>query len=86
MFDERELKFELGDGEGLDLPPAVEKALQNMEKGEEALFTVKPKYVVGTHYTLTEHSQRLGLTCYFRTTVHIAPNMLLKYSFVSLFL
>lgn len=47
VFDERELKFELGDGEGLDLPPAVEKALQNMEKGEEALFTVKPKYGFG---------------------------------------
>ena len=47
MFDERELKFELGDGDNLDLPPAVEKALLNMEKGEEALFTVKPKYAHG---------------------------------------
>ncbi|XP_012695496.2 peptidyl-prolyl cis-trans isomerase FKBP4 [Clupea harengus] len=48
VFDERELKFELGDGDNLDLPPAVEKALLNMEKGEEALFTVKPKYGFGS--------------------------------------
>ncbi|XP_076127157.1 peptidyl-prolyl cis-trans isomerase FKBP4 isoform X1 [Alosa pseudoharengus] len=48
VFDERELKFELGDADGLDLPPAVEKALQNMEQGEEALLTVKPKYGFGS--------------------------------------
>lgn len=49
VFDERELKFELGDGDSLDLPPAVEKALQSMEKGEEALFTVKAKYGFGSN-------------------------------------
>ncbi len=43
VFDERELKFEVGEGESLGLPPAVEKALQAMEQGEEALFTIKPK-------------------------------------------
>ncbi|XP_051512092.1 peptidyl-prolyl cis-trans isomerase FKBP4-like [Myxocyprinus asiaticus] len=48
VFDERELKFELGDGESLGLPPGVEKALQAMEQGEEALFTIKPKYGFGT--------------------------------------
>lgn len=47
VFDERELKFEVGDGEGLGLPPAVEKALQAMEQGEEAFFTIKPKYGFG---------------------------------------
>lgn len=43
VFDERELKFEVGDGESLGLPPGVEKALQSMEQGEESLFTIKPK-------------------------------------------
>lgn len=47
MFDERELKFEIGDGEGLGLPTGVEKAIMAMEQGEEALFTIKPKYGFG---------------------------------------
>jgi len=44
VFDERELKFEIGDGESLGLPTGVEKAIMAMEQGEEALFTIKPKY------------------------------------------
>ncbi|KAL1262405.1 hypothetical protein QQF64_007670 [Cirrhinus molitorella] len=48
VFDERELKFEVGDGESLGLPLGVEKALQAMEQGEEALFTIKSKYGYGT--------------------------------------
>lgn len=47
VFDERELKFEIGDGEGLGLPAGVEKAIMAMEQGEEALFTIKPKYGFG---------------------------------------
>ncbi|KAI4902615.1 hypothetical protein NFI96_032938 [Prochilodus magdalenae] len=47
VFDERDLKFEVGDGDTLDLPPGVEKALQAMEQGEESLFTIKPKYGFG---------------------------------------
>lgn len=47
VFDERELKFEIGDGEGLGLPTGVEKAIMAMEQGEEALFTIKPKYGFG---------------------------------------
>ncbi|XP_026222183.1 peptidyl-prolyl cis-trans isomerase FKBP4 [Anabas testudineus] len=47
VFDERELKFEIGDGENLCLPPGVEKAIMAMEQGEEALFTIKPKYGFG---------------------------------------
>lgn len=43
MFDQRELKFEVGDGESLGLPPGVEKAILAMEQGEESLFTIKPK-------------------------------------------
>lgn len=44
VFDERELKFEIGDGETLGLPAGVEKAIMAMEQGEEALFHIKPKY------------------------------------------
>lgn len=43
VFDERELKFEVGDGESLGLPAGVEKAITAMEQEEEALFTIKPK-------------------------------------------
>lgn len=53
VFDEREMKFEIGDGEGLGLPVGVEKAIMAMEQGEEALFTIKPKYVknsLSSHY------------------------------------
>ncbi|KAF5893569.1 peptidyl-prolyl cis-trans isomerase FKBP4-like, partial [Clarias magur] len=48
VFDDRDLKFEVGDGEGLDLPSGVEKALQAMEQGEESLFIIKPKYGFGS--------------------------------------
>lgn len=44
VFDKRELKFEIGDGENLGFPVGVEKAIMAMEQEEEALFTMKPKY------------------------------------------
>ncbi|KAG7454481.1 hypothetical protein MATL_G00260210 [Megalops atlanticus] len=47
VFDQRELKFEVGDGESLGLPPGVEKAIMAMEQGEESLFTIMPKYGYG---------------------------------------
>lgn len=47
VFYERELKFEVGDGESFDLPTGVEKGIMAMEQGEEALFTIKPKYGFG---------------------------------------
>ncbi|MCJ8733604.1 hypothetical protein PDJAM_G00225440 [Pangasius djambal] len=47
VFDDRDLKFEVGDGENLDLPLGVEKSLQAMEQGEESLFIIKPKYGFG---------------------------------------
>ena len=43
VFDEREMKFEIGDGEGLGLPIGVEKAILAMEQGEESIFNIKPK-------------------------------------------
>lgn len=47
VFDERDVKFEVGDGESLGLPAGVEKAIMAMEQGEEALFIIKPKYGFG---------------------------------------
>lgn len=44
VFDERDVRFEVGEGEGLGIPPGVETALQQMEKGEEAVLYLKPKY------------------------------------------
>ncbi|XP_018106372.1 uncharacterized protein LOC431968 isoform X1 [Xenopus laevis] len=44
VFDERELKFEVGEGESIGIPPGVETAIQQMEKGEEAVLYLKPKY------------------------------------------
>ncbi|XP_051917317.1 peptidyl-prolyl cis-trans isomerase FKBP4 [Hippocampus zosterae] len=48
VFDERELKFVIGEGECLGLPAGVEKAIMAMKKGEEALFHIKPKYGFGS--------------------------------------
>ncbi|XP_075998015.1 peptidyl-prolyl cis-trans isomerase FKBP4 [Genypterus blacodes] len=47
LFDQREMLFEIGDGDSLGLPAGVEKAIMAMEQGEEALFTIKPKYGFG---------------------------------------
>ncbi|XP_029909059.1 peptidyl-prolyl cis-trans isomerase FKBP4 [Myripristis murdjan] len=47
VFDQRELKFEIGDAESLCLPSGVEKAIMAMEQEEESLFTIKPKYGFG---------------------------------------
>ncbi|XP_077453405.1 peptidyl-prolyl cis-trans isomerase FKBP4 [Stigmatopora argus] len=47
VFDERELKFEIGDGESFSLPTGVEKAILAMEEGEESLFYIKSKYGFG---------------------------------------
>lgn len=44
VFDQRELKFEIGDGENLGFPPGVEKSIMAMEEEEEAFFILKPKY------------------------------------------
>ncbi|XP_075408331.1 peptidyl-prolyl cis-trans isomerase FKBP4 [Tenrec ecaudatus] len=47
MFDQRELHFEIGDGENLDLPCGLEKTIQRMEKGERAIVYLKPSYAFG---------------------------------------
>uniref|UniRef100_G1LDV1 peptidylprolyl isomerase n=1 Tax=Ailuropoda melanoleuca TaxID=9646 RepID=G1LDV1_AILME len=47
MFDQRELRFEVGEGESLDLPCGLEKAVQRMEKGEHSVVYLKPSYAFG---------------------------------------
>ncbi|XP_055973826.1 peptidyl-prolyl cis-trans isomerase FKBP4 [Sorex fumeus] len=47
IFDRRELRFEIGEGESLDLPCGLEKALQRMEKGEQSVVYLKPSYAFG---------------------------------------
>ncbi|KAL4660211.1 peptidyl-prolyl cis-trans isomerase FKBP4 [Arapaima gigas] len=48
IFDQRGVKFEIGDCESLNLPAGVETALMAMEQGEESLFTIAPKYGYGS--------------------------------------
>ncbi|KAI4545946.1 hypothetical protein MG293_002501 [Ovis ammon polii] len=48
MFDQRELRFEIGEGESMDLPCGLEKAIQRMEKGEHSIVYLKPSYAFGS--------------------------------------
>uniref|UniRef100_A0A8C6E1C1 peptidylprolyl isomerase n=1 Tax=Moschus moschiferus TaxID=68415 RepID=A0A8C6E1C1_MOSMO len=48
MFDQRELRFEVGEGESMDLPCGLEKAIQRMEKGEHSIVYLKPSYAFGS--------------------------------------
>lgn len=46
LFDQRELCFEVGEGESLDLPCGLEEAIQRMEKGEHSIVYLKPSYAL----------------------------------------
>ncbi|XP_037702964.1 peptidyl-prolyl cis-trans isomerase FKBP4 isoform X2 [Choloepus didactylus] len=48
IFDRRELHFEIGEGESLDLPFGLEKAILRMEKGEHSIVYLKPSYAFGS--------------------------------------
>ncbi|EHA99829.1 FK506-binding protein 4 [Heterocephalus glaber] len=48
LFDQREVRFEVGDGESQDLPCGLEKAIQRMEKGEHSIVYLKPSYGFGS--------------------------------------
>ncbi|XP_007903293.1 peptidyl-prolyl cis-trans isomerase FKBP4 [Callorhinchus milii] len=47
VFDSRDVSFVLGDAEENDIPVGIEQALQSMEKGEDAMISLKPKYGFG---------------------------------------
>ncbi|KAK2504753.1 hypothetical protein MC885_001421 [Smutsia gigantea] len=48
VFDQRELRFDVGEGEDLDLPCGLEKAIQRMEKGEHFTVYLMPSYAFGS--------------------------------------
>ncbi|XP_015682856.2 peptidyl-prolyl cis-trans isomerase FKBP4 [Protobothrops mucrosquamatus] len=48
VFDQRALRFEVGEAENYDLPPGLDKTLQKMEKLEEAVVYLKPSYGFGS--------------------------------------
>ncbi|TFJ98494.1 IgGFc-binding protein-like [Platysternon megacephalum] len=48
VFDKRDLRFEIGEGENYDLPPGLEQAIQRMEKSEESVVYLKPSYGFGS--------------------------------------
>ncbi|XP_077025795.1 peptidyl-prolyl cis-trans isomerase FKBP4 [Tamandua tetradactyla] len=48
IFDRRELHFEIGEGDSLDLPFGLEKAILRMEKGEHSIVYLKPSYAFGS--------------------------------------
>ncbi|KAM4819763.1 peptidyl-prolyl cis-trans isomerase FKBP4 isoform 1-T1 [Thomomys bottae] len=48
LFDQREVRFEIGDGESLDLPCGLERVIQRMEKGERSVVYLKPSYGFGS--------------------------------------
>uniref|UniRef100_H0UYL6 peptidylprolyl isomerase n=1 Tax=Cavia porcellus TaxID=10141 RepID=H0UYL6_CAVPO len=64
LFDQRELRFEVGAAESLDIPCGIEKAIQRMEKGERSIVYLKPSYGFGN----------VG-----KEKFHIPPNAQLKY-------
>uniref|UniRef100_A0A8C4Q180 peptidylprolyl isomerase n=1 Tax=Eptatretus burgeri TaxID=7764 RepID=A0A8C4Q180_EPTBU len=47
VFESRSLSFCMGEGEEHGVPNGVEKALEKMQKGEESLLFLKPKYAFG---------------------------------------
>ncbi|XP_072109370.1 peptidyl-prolyl cis-trans isomerase FKBP5-like isoform X1 [Mobula birostris] len=49
LFDQREVKFVVGEGEDHDIPIGVDKALEKMQRGEHCILHLKPKYGFGDH-------------------------------------
>ncbi|KAL0619717.1 Peptidyl-prolyl cis-trans isomerase FKBP4 [Plecturocebus cupreus] len=47
LFDQPQLRFEIGEGENLDLPYGLERAIQRTEKGEHSIAYLKPSYAFG---------------------------------------
>lgn len=51
LFDQRELRFEVGAAESLDIPCGIEKAIQRMEKGERSIVYLKPRWATDSLLT-----------------------------------
>lgn len=48
VFEERDVEFNLGEGEELGIIPGVEHGLEKMSQGEVARLVIKPKYAFGS--------------------------------------
>jgi FK506-binding protein 4/5 len=46
-FDERDVEFNIGEGENLGIIPGVEYGIEKMNQGETARFVIQPKYAFG---------------------------------------
>lgn len=47
VFDEREVEFNIGEGEDFDIISGIETALEKMSQGETSRLIIKPKYAFG---------------------------------------
>ncbi|XP_067913113.1 peptidyl-prolyl cis-trans isomerase FKBP5-like isoform X2 [Heterodontus francisci] len=47
LFDQREVKFVVGEGEDQDIPIGVDKALEKMQRGEHCILHLMPEYGFG---------------------------------------
>ncbi|XP_072910071.1 peptidyl-prolyl cis-trans isomerase FKBP5-like [Hemitrygon akajei] len=47
LFDQREVKFVVGEGEDHDIPIGVDKAMEKMQRGEHCILHLNPKYGFG---------------------------------------
>ena len=48
VFDERDVKFCLGEGGDVNIPEGLEKALEKFKKNEKSLISLTPKYTFGS--------------------------------------
>ncbi|XP_067863366.1 peptidyl-prolyl cis-trans isomerase FKBP5-like [Heptranchias perlo] len=47
LFDQRDVKFVVGEGEDQDIPIGIDKALEKIQRGEHCILHLKPKYGFG---------------------------------------
>jgi len=69
VFDERNVKFEIGDGASVDIPDGLETALQKMKKNEAAQVILKSRYGFGK-----EGNVKLGVPGDYTLTYDVTLN------------
>lgn len=51
VFDEREVKFPLGEGTEYNIPEGLERSLERFKKGEKSTIKLSPKVKLVNHVT-----------------------------------
>lgn len=51
VFDEREVKFPLGEGTEFSIPEGLERSLERFKKGEKSTIKLSPKVKFNFHLT-----------------------------------